>query len=106
MKKIGIISGSVAGQSLRKVLSSLEPTLKQEYNDTVRTERIWDEVNMQSLDECYRDTMYSRRREAQMNFDDLATVLNCNKQYMVDAQIGKPIPSEVYSALLDWLERE
>lgn len=58
---------------------------------------------MKKLDEDQQDIMYLKRRRHRINFDDLAITLNCTKESMVDAQLGKEIPDDVHSAVVDWL---
>jgi hypothetical protein len=51
-----------------------------------------------------RELMYQKRREGVLDFDNLSAILNTKKEYMVQAQIGKSVPSEVANALIAWME--
>jgi len=55
------------------------------------------------LNEKQRDMMFNIRRNFSMNFDELASVLNCTKEHMVDAQIGKEIPEDVHKSVIGWM---
>jgi chemotaxis regulatin CheY-phosphate phosphatase CheZ len=58
---------------------------------------------MQTLSEDEIDKLWSRRKQYLINMPELAVMLNCQHTDIVLAQMGKPVPDEVYSAITTWL---
>ncbi|OAB36995.1 hypothetical protein PMSD_09975 [Paenibacillus macquariensis subsp. defensor] len=58
---------------------------------------------MKQLDEDQRERMYSKRHYELTNMVEVAVKLNCKHEHIVQAQIGEPIPTEVYDAVIQWL---
>ena len=50
-----------------------------------------------------REKMYVKRRMQDLNFQELAGILNCTKQDMINVQVGNPVPDEVAKAVLRWI---
>jgi hypothetical protein len=48
--------------------------------------------------------LWSKRKFYLINLHELATMLNCRHEHIANAQIGKDVPSDVYNAVVDWIE--
>lgn len=58
----------------------------------------------QKLNADYIDKLWSKRKQYLINLPELAVMLNCKHEHMVQAQMGKPVPDDVYKAVVDWLQ--